>query len=159
MGVTQSAPLEMAPRAGPVTVTSHLHMESELTTSQIQVKAGLLLCLGNPCQVAATWITSMSLSIKTGTPQSLFRHRDTMYLNTSTCWAPTQQSHWAHTHMRLRHVMKHPALSWRLKVSRSRLPRTARFQMSWMMMTSHRSPWHCDRTQHRHKSLMTWLVI
>ena len=125
-------------------VTSHLHTESKQITSQTQVKAGHLLRLGNHRQVAATRTTSRSLSIKIGAPQSLSRHQGTMYLNTSTCWAQSQQSHWVHTHMRLRCAMKHPALNRKLKVSGSRLPRTARFQMSWKMMTFHHSPWHHD---------------
>ena len=58
------------------------------------------------------------------------------------CWAQTQQSHQAHAHMRFRRAMKHPATSRKLKVSRSRLPRTARFQMSWKTTTFHHSPWH-----------------
>ena len=155
MGVAQSAPLEMAHWAGTMTVMSHLHTESKLTTSQTQAKAGHLLRLGNHRQVAATWTTSRSLSIKISAPQSLSRHGDTMYLNTSTCWAQTQQFHQAHAHMRLRRAMKHPTLSRRLKVTGSRLLRTARFQMSWKTMTFHHSPWHRDRTQHRHKSLVT----
>ena len=158
MGVAQSAPLEMAPRAGMAMVMNRHHMGKERTTSQTQAKAGHLLCLGNHCQVAATRTTSRSSSIKIGAPQSLSRHQGTMYLNTSTCWAQTQQSHRALGHMRLRRPMKHPALNWRLRVSGSRLPRTARFQMSWKMMTFHHSPWLRDRDQHRHKSLVTYPV-
>ena len=142
LGIAQLVPLEMAPRAGMTTVTSRLHMENEPITLQTQAKASHLLRLGNHRQVAATWTTSRSSSIKIGAPQSLSRHRGTMYLNTSTCWAQTQQSHQAHTHMRLQRAMKHPALNRRLKVSGSRLPRTARFQMSWKTMTFHHSPWH-----------------
>ena len=148
----------MAHRAGTMTVTSHLHMESELITLQTQQRAGLLLRLGNHRQVAATRTTSRSSSIKIGAPQSLSRHRDTTYLNTSTCWAQTQQSHQAHAHMRFRRAMKHFAMSRRLKVSRSRLLRTARFQMSWKMTTYHHSPWHRDQDRHRHKNLMTYPV-
>ena len=73
LGVTQLAPLEMAPQAGTVMVTSCLHMEGKLITSQIQVKAGHLLLLSNPRQTAAR-IISTSLSTKTGTPHSLSRH-------------------------------------------------------------------------------------
>ena len=158
MGVAQSAPLEMAPQARTTTVKNCPYTGKERTTSQTQVTAGHLLRLGNHRQVAATRTTSRSLSIKIGAPQSLSHHRDTMYLNTSTCWAQTQQSHQAHTHMRLRRAMKHPAMSRRLKVSGSRHPRTARFQMSWKTTTFHHSPWHHDRDQHRHKSLVTDLV-
>ena len=158
LGATQLAPLEMAHRAGPAMMISHLPMENALITSQTRVKAGHLLRLGNHCQVAAIQTTSRSLSIEIGAPQSLSHHRDTTYLNTSTCWAQTQQSHQAHAHMRLRHAMKHPALSRRLKVSGSRLPRTARFQMSWKTTTCHHSPWHHDRDQHRQKSLVTYPV-
>ena len=137
---------------------SHLPMESALITSQTQAKAGHLLRLGNHHQVAAKRITSRSSSIEIGAPQSLSRHQDTMYLNTSTCWAQTQQSHQAHAHMRFRRTMKHPATNRKLKVSGSRLPRTARFQMSWKMTTCHHSPWHRNRDRHRHKSLVTYPV-
>ena len=157
LGVAQLAPLEMAPWAGTAMMTSRLHMESELITSQIQVKAGHLLRLGNPRQTAAR-IISTSSSTKTGTPHSLSHHRDTTYLNTSTCWAQTQQSHQAHTHMRLQCVMKHPMKNRRLKVSGSRLLRTARFQMSWKTTTFRPFPWLHNRAQHRHKSLVTWTV-
>ena len=158
MGVAQSAPLEMAPRAGPVMMINHLPTESAQITSQTQAKAGHLLRLGNHRQVAATRTTSRSLSIEIGAPQSLSCHRGTMYLNTSTCWAQTQQSHLARAHMRLQRAMKHPAPNRRLKVSGSRLPRTARFQMSWKMTTCHHSPWHRNQDRHEQKSLVTYPV-
>ena len=85
LGVAQLAPLEMAHRAGPAMMINCLPMESGPITSQTRVKASHLLRLGNHRQVAATRITSRSLSIEIGAPQSLYRHRDTMYLNTSTC--------------------------------------------------------------------------
>ena len=158
MGVAQSAPLEMAHGAGLAMMINRSHMGSGPITPQTRQKDGHLLRLGNHRQVTATRTTSRSLSIKIGTPQSLSRHRGTMYLNTSTCWAQTQQSHQAHAHTRLRRTMRHPTLSRRLKVSGSRLLRTARFQMSWKTTTFHHSPWHRDRDQHRHKSLVTCLV-
>ena len=137
---------------------NRLPMESAQIISQTRAKAGHLLRLGNHRQIAATRTTSRSLSIEIGEPQSLSRHRGTMYLNTSTCWAQTQQSHQAHAHMRFWRAMKHPATSQKLKVSGSRLPRTARFQMSWKTTTFHHSPWHRDRDRHRHKSLVTYPV-
>ena len=158
MGVAQLAPLEMAHRAGPTMVTSRPHTESEQITSQTRQRAGHLLRPGNHRQVAAARTTSMLSSIEIGAPQSLSRHRDTMCLNTSTCWAQTQRSHQAHAHMRFRRAMKQLATSWKLKVSGSRLLRTARFQTTWMMTTSHHSPWHRDRDRHRHKSLVTYPV-
>ena len=158
MGVAQSAALEMAHRARTMMVTSRLRTESEPITSQTRQKAGHLLRLGIHRQVAATRTTSRLSSTEIGAPQSLSRHRDTMYLNTSTCWAQTQQSHQARAHMRFQHARKRPVKSWKLKVSGPRLPRTARFQMSWKTTTYHHSPWHRDRDWHRHKSLVTYPV-
>ena len=155
LGVAQSAPLEMAPLAGTGMEMSCLHTESEPTTSQSQAKAGHLLHCGNPRQVAATQITSTSLSIKTGAPPSLFLLCNTTYCNTSTCWEPTQQSHQAHAHMRLRPTMRQLTKSWRLEETRSRPHQIGNSQIWWMTMTFHHSPWPHDRTQHRLKSLVT----
>ena len=148
----------MAHWAGPAMMTNRLPMESARIISQTRAKAGHLLHLGNHRQTAATRTTSRSSSIEIGAPRNLFCHRDTTYLNTSTCWAQTQRSHQAHAHTRFRRAMRHPATSRKLKVSGSRLPRTARFQMSWRMTTYHHSPWHRDQDRHRLRSLVTYPV-
>ena len=148
LGPAQLGPLEMAPRGG--MATNRHHIQNGQTISRTRAKAGHLLHPGNHHQATAQ-IISKSSSIRTGAPLSLFLLRDTMYLNTSTCWEPNQQSHQARTQMRLWPTTRQLASSRRLEETRSRPQKIGYSQIWWTMMISHHFQWHRVQHQHGHK--------
>ena len=155
LGVTQSAPLEMAPLAGTGMEMSCLHTESEPTTSRSQAKAGHLLRLRQPSSSSSNTDNIHVVVNQNRRTPSLFLLCNTTYHNTSTCWEPTQQSHQAHAHMRLRPTMRQLVKSWRLEETRSRPHQIGNSQIWWMTMTFHCSPWPHNRAQHRLESPVT----